>query len=658
MRSIQVAAASAKISQTADFSAHSWDEEPESSGLGPAARSTMQVLEWPLLCSYVARFASTTLGSRAASTLHLPEAQVRPHANPCSDEQLVRDTAALVALESDYAVSLDFGGTSTQQASQALKRASRGGMLTGLQLASISSLLIGASRLKRAIQGAVRSAEDSGASATFEPLVDAIKELQPHEDILTHVAACVAEDGAVKDTASEEVRRTRGQLSSIEGRLNSILKGYGGEVTEHSGRLCVVVPAGDDGPPKGILLGASTGNLAVCDAGGSAYYMEPPAAVALNNERGAARSQVITAEENVLWWLTGLIIDSAPSLEHALEMVVWLDVAAARARFGEWIEGALPSFLKHPTRGKLSARARRKGPKGRDTGEDSGVDAEGVVRDATGQLLSVRMQQLRHPLLLARHLDARDKQRQQRQRQQTGTQTRHLSNRKQVTHTGGTGAAGVAQSDVQPAPVPIDVQLRPDVRAMIITGPNTGGKTATLKSFGLAVLMAKAGLAVPAAAPVALPCYGSVLADIGDEQSLSASLSTFSGHLRRIEAIRRESDSRALVLLDEVGTGTDPGEGAALGVALLHALIRGGFGGASFTMATTHHSSLTALKYKDPSFENASVEFDEVKLAPTYRLVIGVPGKSNALNIASRLGMDAGIIEAARTRLGSSQVCC
>lgn len=111
----------------------------------------------------------------------------------------------------------------------------------------------------------------------------------------------------------------------------------------------------------------------------------------------------------------------------------------------------------------------------------------------------------------------------------------------------------------------------------------------------------------------------SSLACAGDEQSLSASLSTFSGHLRRIAALRLESGSRSLVLLDEVGTGTDPTEGSALGIALLRALARGGPGGAGLTMASTHHGALTSLKYEDPRFENASVEFDEAKLAPTYR---------------------------------------
>jgi len=145
-----------------------------------------------------------------------------------------------------------------------------------------------------------------------------------------------------------------------------------------------------------------------------------------------------------------------------------------------------------------------------------------------------------------------------------------------------------------------------------------------------------------------------VLADIGDSQSISANLSTFSGHLRRIQALRQESDSKSLVLLDELGTGTDPEEGAALGLALLRRLAAGGPGGAGLTVATTHMGLLTTLKYEDPAFENVSVEFDEESLRPTYRLLWGVPGRSNALHIASRLGLDEAVVSHAAEMLGES----
>lgn len=178
-----------------------------------------------------------------------------------------------------------------------------------------------------------------------------------------------------------------------------------------------------------------------------------------------------------------------------------------------------------------------------------------------------------------------------------------------------------------------------------------------MKALGLAVCMAKCGIPIPVSSrsPL-LPCFSSVLADIGDEQSLTANLSTFSGHLKRIQALRAEADGRSLILLDELGTGTDPTEGAALGLALLKKLVQGGVGNGALTIATTHHSVMTGLKFQDPRFENASVEFNEEALAPTYKLLWGVPGRSNALNIALRLGMDEDVVEAARTRLGSSVV--
>ncbi|MEL6938938.1 MAG: endonuclease MutS2 [Cyanobacteria bacterium J06598_1] len=206
--------------------------------------------------------------------------------------------------------------------------------------------------------------------------------------------------------------------------------------------------------------------------------------------------------------------------------------------------------------------------------------------------------------------------------------------------------------------VPTDLVIRPDLRVIAITGPNTGGKTVTLKTLGLTALMAKVGMFVPAKEPVELPWFDSVLADIGDEQSIEQSLSTFSGHVKRIgrildaldEAESETDRSSSLVLLDEVGAGTDPSEGSALAIALLKHLADH----ARLTVATTHYGELKSLKYEDDRFENASVEFDDVKLAPTYKLLWGIPGRSNALSIAQRLGMKESVLAGAKQRMGGA----
>ncbi|MBE9049287.1 endonuclease MutS2 [Nostocales cyanobacterium LEGE 11386] len=557
---------------------------------------TLELLEWHRLCQHLSTFAATKLGAIASLQLHIPASQA-------ASEQLLDQTKEIYQLESRFTTGLSFEGI--QDIGDSLERAERSGILAGDELLAIATTLAGARNLRRVID----NQED------LPILTQLVADLRTYPELEQEIHRCIDERGQVTDRASQKLGEIRTDLrkvrSQITQKLQNILQAKSGAVqeqliTQRGDRFVIPVKAPQKDAIPGIVHDTSTS--------GATLYVEPNSVVPLGNQLRQTLRKEQVEEEAIRRTLTEQVAAVKPDLERLLAIVTTLDLATARARYSFWL-GANPPRL---------------------------------IKREENEIITLR--NLRHPLLVW-----------------------------QQHHEQG-----------QPV-VPVDLLISPHIRVVTITGPNTGGKTVTLKTLALAALMAKVGLFVPAREPVEIPWFDQVLADIGDEQSLQQSLSTFSGHIRRISRILdalgtgdRElrtgnkeenatlslnsalSNARcyksakppnalapqhsALILLDEVGAGTDPVEGSALAIALLQYLANH----AQLTIATTHFGELKALKYEDARFENASVEFDESTLSPTYRLLWGIPGRSNALTIARRLGLKPEVVEQAKTQVGGA----
>ena len=422
----------------------------------------------------------------------------------------------------------------------------------------------------------------------FPVLQTLVAQLRTYPELEKEIHHCIDDRGKVTDRANPKLAGIRKSIKSTHDALHAKLQRIMQRQTGALQETLITQRAGRFViPVKAPQKEAIPGIVHDVSTSGATLYIEPQSIVEFGNRLRQLERQETREEELVRQRLSIQVAAVGTDLEQLMATVTTLDLATARARYSLWMEANPPRF--------------------------SAPDERTVLR------------QLRHPLLV--------------------WQQRH-----------GDGAEVV----------PIDVTMRPDIRVVAITGPNTGGKTVTLKTLGLAALMAKVGLFVPAREPVELPWFDQVLADIGDEQSIEQSLSTFSGHIRRISrilaaigadkiedspAVEGAHSTNSLVLLDEVGAGTDPTEGSALAIALLQYLANH----TRLTIATTHFGELKALKYEDERFENASVEFDDVSLSPTYRLLWGIPGRSNALTIARRLGLNSTVIDTAQTYVGVSK---
>jgi DNA mismatch repair protein MutS2 len=403
--------------------------------------------------------------------------------------------------------------------------------------------------------------------------------------------------GEIDDAASPELARLRREINNQRGRLTKALESTmrsSGDaiqdaiVTMRNERYVIPVKADFRGKVGGVAHGFSSS--------GATVFIEPLAAIEANNELQNLKGKEEREIARILFALTEDLREQLPAIESAVEAVAELDFIKTKVEFARRFKAIVPT----------------------------------ISDDETLDLIEAR-----HPLLEEnlRNFET------QRRKDAEVNKAEISSNEQRTTNDEQTREI-----------VPISFKLTKQNSVMIISGANAGGKTVVLKTAGLLGLMAISGLPVPAK-EAQIPFYKSVLADIGDQQSLSANLSTFSSHITNIAGMMRECQNPALVLLDEVGTGTDPEEGSALGVAIVD-YFRQNCG--AQVIASTHYRGLKIYASTDESVINASVEFNEKTLQPTYKLLVGLAGASSGIEIARRFGIRDDVIENARQNLDIS----
>ena len=406
-------------------------------------------------------------------------------------------------------------------------------------------------------------------------------------------------DGTLEDRASPELARVRREIERQKRSIQDSLRGYlrrlaeGGAVqdelvTIRGERFVIPIKIEQKRRVQGVVHGASSS--------GQTVFVEPLETIEQNNELVRLLDEEQAEVHRILLEMTRRIGEHADGILLAVETLADLELQFAKARFAE--DYSCVAVLVG-----VDDNLSQQEPGGDSRPFDFAQDRPRLSGPSPARLI---LHNARHPLL-ERNLK---------------TKGGHV--------------------------VPISIELEGERLELVITGPNTGGKTVALKTVGLLALMAQAGIPVPADR-AELPVFDAVLADIGDYQSIEQNLSTFSAHVTNIDFISRTATSQSLVLLDELGSATDPEEGAALAVAIADHFRRIG----CLTVISTHHTSLKVYGANTPGVVNSSVGFDEATLQPTYELKIGVPGASAGLNIAQRLGLNPTIIDAARSRLGT-----
>jgi DNA mismatch repair protein MutS2 len=439
------------------------------------------------------------------------------------------------------------------------------------------------------------------ASHTVRETVDRLRVYLPHlaeisdpigdfRDVTSEIGRCINQRGEVVDGASPVLAQLRRESRVAHDRLTARLNQI---LTSSRGAIQEPIVTLRDGryviPVKAEQRAQLPGIVHDVSSSGATVFLEPLETVEMGN-----RWREMLAEEQreiarILRQLSSRVGARDAEIAAAIEALAEIDLTLAKARLGEEMSA---NELPH-----------------------DGQEQPWLIDKPEGLVL----ENARHPLLAS---DA-------------------------VPITAWLGAGAAPTSGLQPL-----TSEQEAFRVLLITGPNTGGKTVALKTVGLLALMGQAGLPVPAGGNSRLGVFDAVYADIGDEQSIEQSLSTFSSHIGNIISILASATGDSLVLLDELGAGTDPTEGAALAKAILSHLLQTG----CLTVATTHHGELKAFAHTTPGIANASVEFDLETLSPTYHLHIGLPGQSNALAIAQRLGMPETVLEEARADIGPDRV--
>ncbi|KAM3729572.1 hypothetical protein ACB098_12G022600 [Castanea mollissima] len=597
--------------------------------------NSLRVLEWDKLCDSVSSFATTSFGREAT------KAQLWS-LNQTYEEslRLLEETNAAVEMYNHGGCRLDFTGIDVVLVKSAIQQARRSLPVDGNAAMAVAALLQHCETLQLNLKAAIK--EDEDWYRRFMPLTEEIIGFVINRSLVKLILQIIDEDGSVKDSASPALKRSREQVRMLEIKIyqlmDSLIRSEKNEtpfleVSNIDGRWCIKSGADQLKGVKGLLLYSGSGRGSI---------VEPLSAVPLNDELQQARASVAKAEADVLSMLTEKMQIDLDEIEKLLNSIIQLDVVNARATFGLSFGGAYPDLFLPEGSGSSTSVVYPSGNKNANASYP-------IKREWT-----LYLPKAYHPLLLQQH-----RQNLQKARKDVSNATSDIRRKQQGEIMARKGEKDIDLPSLkmqvtaleQSHPVPVDFFVNHKTRVLVITGPNTGGKTICLKTVGLAAMMAKSGLYVLASQSVKIPWFDAVFADIGDEQSLSQSLSTFSGHLKQINDIRLHATSQSLVLLDEVGAGTNPLEGAALGMSLLESFAETGV---LLTIATTHHGELKTLKYSNDTFENACMEFDEVNLKPTFKILWGVPGRSNAINIAEKLGVPSIIVDNAREVYGSA----